>query len=70
MGASKKVLGTKLIKKLWIAFILIILLMGACYILITGYFANKYNEATIQKVNAKVANHLIEEKVPKCITIS
>ena len=62
MGASKKVLGTKLIKKLWIAFILIILLMGACYILITGYFANKYNEATIQKVNAKVANHLIEEK--------
>lgn len=62
MGASKKVLGTKLIKKLWLAFIFIILLMGACYILITGYFANKYNEATIQKVNAKVANHLIEEK--------
>ena len=62
MSANEKTLTPRLTKKLWIAFTLIILLMGASYIFITGYFANKYNQATTQRVNAKVANHLIEEK--------
>ncbi len=62
MSAAEKTLTPRLVKKLWIAFILIILLMGASYILITGYFANKYNQATAQRINADVANHLIEEK--------
>ena len=59
---TDKTLTPKLVKKLWLAFILIILLMGASYIFVTGYFANKYNEARAQKVNANIANHLIAEK--------
>jgi len=62
MNKAEKTLTPRLVKKLWIAFILIIVLMGASYIFITGYFVNKYNRATVQRVNADVANHLIEEK--------
>lgn len=36
--------------------------MGTSYVFITGYFANKYNQATTQRVNANIADHLIEEK--------
>ncbi len=62
MSTRDKTLTPRLVKKLWLAFILIIILMGASYIFITGYFANKYNQATAQRVNSEVANHLIEEK--------
>jgi len=62
MSTSEKTLTPRLIKKLWIAFISIIFLMGASYVFITGYFANKYNQATAQRVNANIANHIIEEK--------
>ncbi|NJB69806.1 signal transduction histidine kinase [Saonia flava] len=62
MSKTERTLTPSLTKKLWLVFILIIVLMGASYIFITGYFANKYNQATTQKLNAKVANHLIEEK--------
>lgn len=62
MNKKERTLAPALIKKLWLVFILIIILMGASYIFITGYFANKYNLATIQKLNANVAHHLIEEK--------
>ncbi len=62
MSEAEKTLTPRLIKKLWLAFILIILLMGASYILITAYFSNKYNQATIQQVNSQVANHVIKEK--------
>ncbi len=62
MNSPEKTLTPKLIKKLWLAFILIIILMGASYVFITGYFANKHNEATAQRVNADIASHLIEEK--------
>ena len=51
-----------LVKKLWLVFFLVIVLMGASYVLITGFFANRYNQATAQRVNAQVAQHLIEEK--------
>lgn len=62
MTKTEKTLTPKLIKKLWIAFILLVLLMGASYIFITGYFANKYSQETTQRLNADVANHVIAEK--------
>ena len=36
--------------------------MGITYVLISLYFSNKFYEETAQKLNANVANHLIEEK--------
>lgn len=62
MKNVEKTLTPKLVKKLWLAFILLIILMGASYIFVTGFFVNKYNLATSQKINANIANHLIEEK--------
>ncbi|MEM9142613.1 MAG: HAMP domain-containing sensor histidine kinase [Bacteroidota bacterium] len=62
MSIPEKTLTPKLVKKLWLAFILLILLMGLSYILITGYFANKYYQETTQRLNAEVANHVIKEK--------
>ena len=41
---------------------LTILLVGAGYIVITFYFTNKYFEESSQKLNANLADHLIEEK--------
>ena len=55
-------LTPRLVKKLWLAFIVLIVLMGASYIIITGYYSNEYSKATAQKVNANIANHLIAEK--------
>jgi len=55
-------LSNRLIGKLSITFLLIIFLAGAVYILITVYFTNKYFQETSQKLNAQVANHLINEK--------
>ena len=62
MSTIEKTLTPRLIKKLWAVFIIIILLMGASYIFITGYFANKYSQETIQRVNSEVAHHVIAEK--------
>ena len=62
MNQSKTTLTPGLVKKLWIVFILVIVLMAVSYVFITGYFANKFNQATAQRVNAQVAQHLIEEK--------
>ena len=55
-------LTPKLVKKLWVAFILLVLLMGASYIGITAYFADKLNLETAQLLDADIANHLIDEK--------
>ena len=62
MNQSNTKLTPGLVKKLWIVFILVIVLMAVSYVFITGYFANKFNQATAQRVNAQVAQHLIEEK--------
>ena len=62
MSTTTKTLTPKLVKKLWIAFILLVILMGVSYIGITSYFANLHNQETTQKLNASVANHVIEEK--------
>ena len=57
-----KTLTPKLVKKLWVAFIFLILLMGASYIFVTGYLTLNYNQAITQRINANVANHVIQEK--------
>ena len=57
-----KTISNKLIRKLSLTFLFIILLVGITYVLITAYFTNKYFEETTQKLNAEIANHLIEEK--------
>lgn len=44
------------------AFTMIILFVGAGYVVITLYFSNKFFEEASQKLNAELANHLIEEK--------
>jgi len=62
MSRSEKTLTPKLVKKLWAAFIVLVLLMGASYMLITSYFANKHNQETTQRLNADVAHHVIAEK--------
>ncbi len=62
MSNNTKTLTPKLVKKLWVAFILLVLLMGASYIFITGYFTNLHNQETTQRLNADVANHVIAEK--------
>ncbi len=60
--SDKRTLSNKLIRKLSVAFLLIILLVGTTYILITAYFTNKYFEEATQRLNAEIANHLINEK--------
>lgn len=62
MSNSQKTLTPRLVKKLWLVFVFLILLMGISYIVITGYFANKYYQETTQNLNAELANHVIEEK--------
>jgi signal transduction histidine kinase len=57
-----KTISNKLITKLSISFLLIIVLMGVAYIFISLYFSAKFYEETAQKLNANVANHLIDEK--------
>ncbi len=62
MNKNAKTLTPKLVVKLWIAFVLLVLLMGVSYIGITSYFANMHHQETAQKLNANVAQHVIEEK--------
>lgn len=62
MSATAKTLTPKLVKKLWLAFILLVVMIGASYIGITNYFANKHNQETAQRLNADVAKHVIAEK--------
>jgi len=59
---KNRALSVRLIRKIMIAFLLLILLVGVGYVSITFYFTNKYFAETSQKLNAELANHLIEEK--------
>lgn len=45
-----------------LTFLCILLLVGATYMVTSVYFSKKFYEETTQKLNANVANHLIEEK--------
>lgn len=60
--SSEQTLSNRLIKKLSISFLLIIIIMGVTYILTSLYFSNKFITETTQKLNGKVAEHLVEEK--------
>ncbi len=57
-----KTLSNRLIRKLGVAFFFLVVLMGTSYILISVYLTNKHFEERSQKLNAQLANHLIEEK--------
>ncbi len=59
---KNKTNSNRLYWKLSFTFLIILILVGFTYISITTYFSNKYFEETTQLLNAKVANHLIEEK--------
>ncbi len=45
-----------------VVFSMVVLLVGAGYVIITLYFTNKFFEESSQKLNTNLANHLIEEK--------
>lgn len=62
MSPTPKTLTPKLVKKLWLAFILLVIMMGISYVGITGYLANMHHQETTQRLNADVANHVIAEK--------
>ncbi len=53
---------TRLIRKIIFTFLLLIVVIGVGYIVITYYFTNKFFEETSQKLNAEVASHVINEK--------
>ncbi|MEZ4687508.1 MAG: sensor histidine kinase, partial [Bacteroidia bacterium] len=57
-----KTLTPKLIIKLGISFLALLVLMAASYVVITLFFTQKYREEITQKLNANVAQHLIDEK--------
>lgn len=59
---SKKSIYNPLFWKISLAFLIILVLVGLAYVSITAYFSNKYFEETTQLLNARVADHLIEEK--------
>ena len=59
---AEKTLTQQLITKLGITFFLLVVLMGVSYIFITLYFTNMHFQETSQKLNASLANDLIEEK--------
>jgi len=59
---NNRTVSVQLIKKLVVSFFLIVLLMGSAYIFITVHFMQRYVDETSQKLNAHLANHLIEEK--------
>ena len=60
--SEERTLSNKLVRKLALSFLCIIVLVGTTYILITAYFADKYFEETTQRLNAQIANHIIQEK--------
>ncbi len=59
---NNKTLSNKLVAKLSISFLIIIILIGFTYIFLSLFFSRKFYEETAQKLNAELANHLIEEK--------
>lgn len=62
MNNSKKLLTNRLMSKLGMVFFFLVILMGVSYVFTTIYLTNKHFEERSQKLNARLANHLIEEK--------
>lgn len=59
---KKNNISNRLYWKLSLTFLIILILVGFAYVSITAYFSNRYFEEITQLLNAKVANHLIDEK--------
>ncbi|GJM62575.1 HAMP domain-containing sensor histidine kinase [Persicobacter diffluens] len=59
---NKPTLSNRLIVKLSITFFMIILLIGAAFLKISTHYSAQYFSESLQKLNANLANHLIEEK--------
>ncbi|MEP1034903.1 HAMP domain-containing sensor histidine kinase [Ekhidna sp.] len=57
-----RLLTNRLIKKIAVVFFLLVVIMGVSYIFTTIHLTNKHFEARSQRLNAQLANHLIEEK--------
>ncbi len=62
MNEARNTLTPRLIKKIALVLAAIILIMGASYVLITGYTLRNYHQASLQRLNADIAQHLIDEK--------
>lgn len=50
--------------RLSLALLILLILLGLAYILITGYSAREYYQETTQRLNAHVAEHMVEEVSP------
>lgn len=59
---KKKLFSNKLIKKLMLAFIVVLILAGLGYTGATLYFSNQYYNETTQRLHANLAQDLIDEK--------
>ena len=59
---NSRAVSNQLITKLMVSFFLLVLMMGAVYIVITVFVMQRYVSETSQRLNAHLANHLIEEK--------
>jgi len=55
-------LSNKFVVKLSFSFLVIILIIGVVYISVTFFLLDKFYSQTTQRLNANIANHLIDEK--------
>jgi signal transduction histidine kinase len=55
-------MSNRLFLKLAVTFLVLLSAVGVCNILITFYYTNHYLDETTQRLNAKLAEHLIDEK--------
>tara|TARA_Y100000782_G_scaffold115365_1_gene157309 strand:+ start:8027 stop:9499 length:1473 start_codon:yes stop_codon:yes gene_type:complete len=63
MAVSIKLKNT-LLWRLSLVFFSLLLIVGLSYVLITSYYSRKYYQETTQRLNAHVADHLLEEVWP------
>lgn len=59
---STKTITNRLLIKLSITFFLLVVLMGASYVITSVYFTERHFKETAQKLNASLAQDLIDEK--------
>lgn len=59
---TNRSVGSKLTWKIMSTFLLLLMVVSVIYVLLTYHFTSKFFEESLQKLNAQVANHLIEEK--------
>ncbi|CAM1354178.1 MULTISPECIES: sensor histidine kinase [Tenacibaculum] len=62
---NHKAVSNKLILKLGFTFLTLIFIVGIVYISLTFFSVKKFYSETTQRLNANIANHLIEEKFKK-----